>query len=167
MDLTAIVAATPAGIIGYQGRIPWQIRSDLLRFKRLTLGHHLVMGRQTFESIGRPLPGRQSIVVTRQAAWDHAGVDTVNSPEAAIRRLAGKRAFVIGGSAIYEALWPFCSTVMLTRVWANVEGDVSLPAVDWSEFRTTYVERLPASARDEFPSEFVVYRRMAIPRAAA
>jgi dihydrofolate reductase len=117
------------------------------------------MGRQTYDSIGRPLPGRKSIVITRQTGWHAEGVDAVNAPEAAIARLAGQRAFVIGGSAIYAALWPYCSTVMLTRVWASVQGDVSLPAVDWHEFRATYHERMPASQRDEYPSEFVIYRR--------
>ncbi|MEM9644089.1 MAG: dihydrofolate reductase [Planctomycetota bacterium] len=96
--LVAVVAATPRGVIGRDGDMPWRLSSDLKRFKRSTMGGNLLMGRKTFESIGRPLPGRQTIVITRQADWSHPGVHVVGDPASAVR-LAKELSSVVGGSA--------------------------------------------------------------------
>jgi dihydrofolate reductase len=161
MELTAIVAATPEGVIGRDGQIPWRQGSDLARFKKLTMGHALIMGRKTYDSIGRPLPGRRTIVITRQEGWTAEGVDVVSQPLEAIRKLGGQRGFVVGGRDIYAALWEHCATIMLTRVWARVDGDVHLPPMDWSLYEPTFQLRLPSGPKDDYPSEFCIWRRTA------
>jgi dihydrofolate reductase len=152
-DLTAVVAMTPSGVIGDGGGIPWRLSTDLRRFKRLTMGGVLIMGRRTYESIGRPLPGRKIVVVTRNADWTVEGVEVASSPEAAITRLARRPGFVVGGAEIYRCLLPRCARVLLTQVWSNVAGDTVLD-IDFSDFRIDELTRIPASVRDDVPSDF-------------
>lgn len=152
-DLTAVVAMTPSGVIGKEGDIPWRLSADLRRFKKLTMGGVLIMGRRTFDSIGRPLPGRRTIVVTRNTQWSADGVNVVCSPEAALRSLGDQPGFVVGGAEIYRLLLPHCQRLYLTRVWSSIEGDTTLN-LDLSSFRADEVTRLPASKRDDVPSEF-------------
>lgn len=137
---TVIVAAVGRnGVIGIDGRLPWNIPEDLARFKRITMGHALVMGRATFESIGRPLPGRTNIVMTRDEAWSHEGVEVAGSLDAAleIARTRGQDAFVAGGSEVYQAALGTADALELTEVDAAPEGDTSFPSVDWSKWRET------------------------------
>ncbi|TWU34243.1 dihydrofolate reductase [Novipirellula artificiosorum] len=157
--LVALVAMTPSGVIGKDGDMPWRLSSDLQRFKRMTMGGTLIMGRKTFDSIGRPLPGRRTIVITRNADWTVAGVTRAASPEQAVA-LAGdaKPAFVVGGAEIYRQLIPFCGEVWLTRVWSSVSGDTIL-TIDLSQFEQIEHTRLPASAKDDVPTEFSKLRR--------
>lgn len=161
--LTAVIAMTPAGVIGRDGALPWRLRSDLQRFKSLTMGGTLIMGRKTYDSIGRPLPGRATIVITRQPDWQVGGVEVARSPTEALTRLADRTGFVVGGADIYRQLWPYCGKIFLTRVLAEVEGDTRLQ-VDWSDFVELAAERLPAGAGDDYPTEFVTLVR---PPAAA
>ncbi|KAA5540506.1 dihydrofolate reductase [Roseiconus nitratireducens] len=158
--LIAVVAATPSGVIGRDGDMPWRLRQDLQRFKRMTMGGVLLMGRKTFESIGRPLPGRRTVVITRDAAWSAPGVQTAASPEAAIGQIGGERGFVVGGAQIYAALLPRCDEIWLTRVWSGVNGETRVE-LDLSEFRVMERERVPAGLRDDVPTEFRRYVRKA------
>jgi len=153
-DLTAVIAITPSGVIGRDGDMPWRLSSDLRRFKRLTMGGVLIMGRRTYDSIGRPLPGRRTIVITRNADWSAEGVERASDPEDAIRKAGSDRAFVVGGAEIYRQLLPKCNHLLLTRVWSAVEGDTKL-SIDLSEFQIIEQTRLPASAQDDVPSEFL------------
>lgn len=137
---TVIVAAVARnGVIGVDGRLPWRIPEDLARFKRITMGHALVMGRATFESIGRPLPGRTNIVLTRNEEWSHEGVEVAGSLDAAleIARARGQDVFVVGGSEVYQTALDVTDTLELTEVDAAPEGDTWFPNVDWSEWQET------------------------------
>ncbi|TWU43272.1 Dihydrofolate reductase type 3 [Novipirellula aureliae] len=157
--LVAMVAMTPSGVIGKDGDMPWRLSSDLQRFKRLTMGGTLIMGRKTFDSIGRPLPGRKTIVVTRNQDWGFKGVVIAESPEHAIRLSAtDPKRFVVGGAEIYRQLIPFCSEIWLTRVLASVAGDTFL-TIDLGEFEEIEHTTLPASQKDDFATEFVKLRR--------
>ena len=157
-NLTAVVAATPAGVIGFEGDMPWRLSSDLRRFKKLTMGGTLIMGRKTFDSIGKPLPGRQTVVITRNPDWRHDGVTTALTVDAAVAATIGpegsRAAFVVGGAQIYHLMIPQCREILLTRVWSNVAGDTKLE-IDWSEFRISERTRLPATAKDDVPTEFI------------
>ena len=175
--LAAIVAMTPSGVIGRDGDMPWRLSSDLKRFKRLTMGGTLIMGRRTFESIGRPLPGRTTIVVTRQDAFSADGVLRAPSPDTAVtmateamvkppadrnesESMPGRgRLFVVGGAEIYRQLIPRCQEIFLTRVWSSVTGDTSIES-DWSDFQIKQVSRFPATERDDVPTEFLQMRRI-------
>lgn len=150
-----IVAAVGRnGVIGVDGRLPWRISDDLARFKQLTMGHALVMGRATFESIGRPLPGRSTIVLTRQPDWSHDGVEVADSLEQALALAAGRGqdVFIAGGAAVYRSALDVADGMELTEVEAEPEGDTWFPQVDWSQWR-----EVRRDSRDGF--SFVSYQR--------
>lgn len=159
--LTALVAITPSGVIGRDGDMPWRLSSDLRRFKQLTMGGVLIMGRKTYDSIGRPLPGRETIVITRNQDWSAPGVSTVSSPAKAIEIVGRRRAYVVGGAEIYSQLLPHCQTLLVTRVLADIDGDTVLD-LDLSGFEVIERSELPASDRDQYPTEFLrLVRRVA------
>ena len=124
-------------VIGANNKLPWHLSSDLKRFKALTMGHHLIMGRKTFESIGKVLPGRTSVVVSRNPAYLASGAIVVHDVEAAVAQSAGDtEAFVIGGEKIFEAVLPLADRILLTEIDAEFPGDTffpPLPAKDWRE----------------------------------
>ncbi len=167
--LSLIVAVADNGVIGRQGGLPWRLSSDLRRFRKLTMGHPLIMGRKTFELIGKPLDGRDSIVVTRAAPLRAAGKDGVffvSSLEAALalsRERASERgvseAFVIGGAEIFASALPFASRIYLTRVHASPEGDVRWPATLGADWREVLTRDRPASDRDDFPVTDAILER--------
>jgi dihydrofolate reductase len=156
--LTAVVAMTPSGVIGRDGDMPWRLSSDLKRFKKLTLGGTLIMGRKTFDSIGRPLPGRRTIVITRDPAWSAEGTQTANSPSGALEMAESERCFVVGGAEIYRQLLPHCDQILLTRVLSQVSGDTHLQ-LDLTGFSLIQQIRVPASPKDDVPTEFLRYCR--------
>ena len=135
MTITLIVAVADTGVIGRNNTLPWHLPEDLKRFKRLTMGKPVVMGRKTFESIGKPLPGRQNIVLTREPNYRREGVTVVHDL-AAVLHAAGDAAeiMIIGGSDVFRLFLPHASRVHLTRVHGDIEGDVMWPALDdtWS-----------------------------------
>lgn len=151
--LTAVVAVTPNGVIGRDGEMPWRLRQDLQRFKKLTMGGVLIMGRKTFDSIGRPLPGRRTIVVTRKTDWNFEGVEVASSPDLAVEMGGDEAIFVVGGAEIYRQLLPKCDQILLTRVLSSVEGDTHLE-LDLAGFRALERFRVPAGPRDDVPTEF-------------
>lgn len=126
--MIAIVAMSPQRVIGAEGRIPWHIPEDLKFFKRTTLGHAVLMGRKTYESIGKPLPGRENIVLSRSA--DFPGVRMVQSLDDVSEPSDGRQLYVIGGAELYAALLPRCSELLLTRVAVDVPGDTFFPAFE-------------------------------------
>ena len=141
MSVIVIAAVARNGVIGRGNDLVWRDRDDLQRFKRLTLGHALVMGRRTYDSIGRPLPGRDTIVVTRQPDWSAAGVAVAHSVEQALE-LAGKGdAYVAGGGEIYRLTLPVADRLELTEIEADLDGDVRFPAYDPSHWRETAREQ--------------------------
>lgn len=153
---TVIVAAVARnGVIGVDGGLPWHIPEDLARFKRITMGHALVMGRETFQSIGRPLPGRANIVLTRRPDWSHDGVEVAGSLEEALSMVASLRmdAFIAGGAEVYRTALPRADRMELTEVEAEPEGDTWFPEFDRSRWREV--------AREDHPGfSFVTYDRV-------
>ncbi len=128
LHLTAIVAMTPDRIIGRGGALPWHLPEDLAFFKRTTSGHPVVMGRKTYESIGRPLPKRRNIVLTRDASWSAPGVEVIHRPED-LMELEGIHGtvFIIGGSEIYAAFLPIIDELLVSHVHEHHDGDTRLP----------------------------------------
>jgi len=160
--LSIIVAVARNGIIGRGGGLPWRLSSDLQRFKRLTMGKTIIMGRKTFESIGRLLPGRHTVVLTRQAAWTLDGAAVCSSLPAALslEHPHEDEVFVIGGAQLYETALPFADRLYLTSVEADVDGDIRFPAWNDEEWRAVETEFVPADAQNEFDSTFVIYERI-------
>ena len=156
--LTAVIAITPDGVIGLDGGMPWQLSSDLRRFKRSTMGGALIMGRKTFESIGRPLPGRQTIVVTRNPDWRFDGVMTAENIDSAIATINREQAFVVGGAEIYRLFQPAIDRWLITRVWSSVIGDTTLE-LDLSDFQCELITQHPAGPKDSVPTQFEVWTR--------
>lgn len=163
----ALVAMTPEGVIGRDGDMPWRLGSDLRRFKQLTMGGVLVMGRRTYDSIGRPLPGRETVVITRQPDWQAEGIHRVADPVEAIGlarslKVAGSSdlsgVFVVGGAQIYRELLPQCDWLYLTTVWASLTGDTLLE-IEMEGLEVVDRARYPATPKDDYPTEFVRYRR--------
>ena len=158
--VTLIVAVADTGVIGRDNTLPWHLPEDLKRFKRLTMGKPIVMGRKTFESIGKPLPGRQNIVVTRDANYYRDGITVVHDAEAALRA-AGPvpEVMVIGGAELFRALLPRAGRLHLTRVHGNIEGDVMWPALDDREWAVVERESHSADERHAYPMTFEVWEK--------
>lgn len=137
MRKVIVAAVGRNGVIGVDGRLPWRIPEDLARFKKLTMGHAIVMGRATFESIGRPLPGRTNIILTRDPDWSQSGVEVVRSMEHAVELAAAREqdVFICGGAEIYRVALEIADWMELTEVDAEPEGDTMFPSVDWSRWR--------------------------------
>lgn len=164
MRVTIVVAMATNRVIGRDGRLPWRLPSDLARFKALTMGHTLVMGRRTWDSIGKALPGRRSIVVSRRGAVAAPPeVVVVPSLEGALAcaRIAGENeAFVVGGASLYAEALALAHRAIVTLVDAEVEGDVQFPPVEWSEWVEVAREDFPAGERDDFDFAIVDLRRL-------
>ncbi len=164
MKVSIIVAIADNGVIGRNNDLPWRLSADLQRFKALTMGHHLLLGRKTFDSIGRPLPGREMIVVSRGAPELPDRVHLVSSVDDGIERARSyeeDELFVAGGASIYALTLPHCDRVYLTRVHADVEGEVVFPKTDWSQWNEVSREQVPADERNELPTTYCVYDRPA------
>jgi dihydrofolate reductase len=163
-DITLVVARARNGVIGHAGALPWHLPADLKHFKAITVGKPVVMGRKTFESIGRPLPGRHNIVLTRQPGWQATGATVVpNLAEAIVAAGMDPRTrgdvMIIGGAEIYALALPVATRVELTEVDAAPVGDTVLPAFDRHAWRE--VARNPHAAADGRPGfAFVTLERM-------
>lgn len=158
--VTLILARARNGVIGARGGLPWHLPEDLAFFKRTTMGHPIVMGRKTWESIGRPLPGRRSVVVTRDRGFAAAGAEVVHSLDEAIRRCVGaEEVFVIGGAQLYAEALGHADRLLLTEIDADFEGDTFMPAAaaaDWAEAGREH--HAPTDTRT-YGFDFVDYRR--------
>ena len=140
---------TPGRIIGRDGGLPWHLPGDLAFFKRTTSGHPIVMGRKTFESIGRPLPKRRNIVLTRDKSWSADGVEVIHDPKelSTLTDIGNDRVFIIGGSEIYSAFLPQLDDLLVSHISAEYEGDTSFPAFE---------EMFPVSESVEVHDDFEV-----------
>jgi dihydrofolate reductase len=158
--IALVVAADERGGIGRDGGLPWHLPEDLRRFKALTMGKPMLMGRRTWDSIGRPLPGRRSIVVSRQPGLAIDGADVAGSLEEALR-LAGDvpEICVIGGAELYRAALPLADRIYLTRVHATVAADTFLPALNPSDWTVAAREEHPSDVRHAHSFSFVELRR--------
>ncbi|MCU0721968.1 MAG: dihydrofolate reductase [Pirellula sp.] len=155
----AVVAMANNGTIGRDGALPWHLRADLQLFRRLTMGHALLMGRKTYESIGKPLPGRETFVLTKQPKLEIAGVKTVQTIDEVYSQLGSQILFVVGGAEIYRQLLPLCQVVHLTKVLAEPVGDAKLSPIDLSHYRCTEQMYLPANAENDWPSMYQRWQR--------
>jgi dihydrofolate reductase len=161
MKVSMIVAVSANNVIGANAGLPWYLREDLRRFKEITMDKPMIMGRLTFESIGKALPGRRSIVITRQADYKHAGIDVVSSPDAALE-LAGDadEVMVIGGGNVYEQLLPMTDRIYLTRVHADFDGDTFFPEIREDEWQIVSSEPLPSNDERPFPISYQTLERI-------
>jgi dihydrofolate reductase len=160
MRRSLVVAMSRNRVIGRDNQLPWKLPADMAFFKRVTMGHPVIMGRRTYESIGKPLPGRQNIVVSGNAAYEAPGCSVVRSMEEAYR-VAGDAddVSIIGGSSIFAASLPIADVIYLTEVDAEVEGDVFFPPFDRSDWQETELERHPADARHAYPFRILKLER--------
>lgn len=156
--VSLVVAMAQNGVIGQGGGLPWRLPDDLRRFKALTLGKAVLMGRRTFASIGKPLPGRLNLVLTRDAAYRAAGVTIVHTLDEALSH-GDAELMVIGGAEIYALALPLASRVHLTRVEAELEGDTWLPPFDVRTWREIAREHHPTDERHAFAMDFVTLER--------
>lgn len=160
-DWTVVVAVSNNGVIGREGALPWRLRSDLRRFKRLTMGHCLLMGRKTFESIGRALPGRQTICLSRNPAANFGPDVQIASSLDEVLKLVEKerRVMVVGGADIYRWTLPVSGFLWITRVLTEVAGDAYFPEVDWQEWELLHSTSVDSGPDDDWPTEFQQWQR--------
>jgi dihydrofolate reductase len=160
--VTMVVAASSNNVIGKDGKLPWRLPQDLRRFKALTIGKPIVMGRKTYESIGHPLPGRHNIVMSRRAGLTIGGCNVATSPDEALEHAAGEgvdEVMVIGGERVYEAFLPRTGRIHMTRVHATIEGDASFPELDPDEWRTVMSQPYPATRHQPLAFTFETIER--------
>jgi len=158
-SFTIIVATDAKGGIGINNTLPWRLPEDLAFFKKTTTGHPIVMGRKTFESIGRALPNRRNIVVTRNASWHHEGVEAVDSLTAAAALIGEAPAFIIGGAQIYVEALPLAERLLVTEIGKAFECDAHFPTIDRSVWQETAREAHHSEANG-FDFAFVTYQRL-------
>ena len=160
MIVSLVAAAGLKNELGKDGKMPWHLPADLKHFKALTLGKPVIMGRKTFEAIGRPLPERRNIVVTRDPQFKVAGAEVAHSLDEALKRAAGaSEVMVIGGGEIYRAAWPQARRIYLTRVRADFEADTFFPAVEPEEWREVTREEHFENERNPYDYSFIRYEK--------
>ncbi len=159
--ISLIVAVSANHVIGTRGELPWRLPDDLGRFKEITMGKPIVMGRKTWDSIGRPLPGRQNIVITRQKGFEAEGCEVVGSVAEAMTA-AGNAAevMVIGGSQVYALFMPVADVLYLTRVHAEVDGDAFFPVIHAADWLLIDEEHRAADDRNEHAFSFQRFERV-------
>lgn len=175
--IALVVAAAQNGTIGRDGAMPWRLSTDLKRFKQITMGCPVIMGRRTFESIGRPLPGRANIVVTRDYDWEADGALRTGSLDAAfdlgtaniesaMRQAEAENMpepelsiCVIGGGQIYEQAMGAADIIHITRVLARIDGDTFFPRIPEADFERVHSEEIPAGERDSYPTRYEIWER--------
>lgn len=161
MTVSFIAAISDNGVIGRAGGLPWQMPGDLKWFKNKTMGHTLIMGRKTWESVGVPLPGRRIVVVTRDRSFVPDGVALARSVDEALGKAATEdEVFIGGGGEIFRQTLRIADRMYITRIHAELEGDVRFPEVDWAQWKEVFREEHPADAKNKYPYTFLVYERI-------
>jgi len=160
MAIRIIVAIASNRVIGAGGRLPWRLPDDLARFKSLTMGHPVIMGRSTFRSLGKPLAGRTNIVLTRETGLIAAGCRVVGSRAEALEAAGDTQTvFIIGGASVYALFLPVTDRLSVTWVDREVEGDTLFPAIDWDAWRVLESSPTLMDSAGLFPHRFVEYGR--------
>ena len=166
MKITIIVARSTQGVIGRDNELPWRLPADLKHFKNTTLGHPIIMGRNTWESLGRPLPDRRNIVISRTPGFSAEDAETFSSLEDALSACeTSNQVFIIGGAQVYEQALEFADEMIITEVQIDVVGDAHFPEFEEEDWRVTHFEEYPAepdpkNTGKEFPAfAFVTYER--------
>lgn len=168
LPISIVVAIASNDVIGSDGGMPWRLSTDLRRFKSVTMGNPVVMGRKTYDSIGNPLPGRLNIVVTRNANWHAEGVERVSSLQEGIA-LANARGgdmpeasqiCVIGGGQIYAEALPLADRLIVTHILAHIEGDTVFPPIDDAVWSAASSKGFPGGGKDSHATRYVIYERI-------
>ncbi len=160
MILSAIVAVAQGGVIGNDNKLIWHISEDLKYFKATTLGHPIIMGRKSYDSIGKALPGRRNIIITRNTEFKADGCDVVNSIEAALELCKGEQeVFITGGGEIYRATLDMCDKLYITEIAHTYEGSTTFPTIDRSQWIESSREDFERGVKYEHPFSFVIYER--------
>lgn len=167
-EICIVVAASKNNVIGRDNGLPWRLKGDMQFFKRVTMGHPLVMGRKTFDSIGKPLPGRKTIVVTTQTDWAHEGVlvahslaDALSMAEQQSSEMGVSKIMLVGGAQLYRQALPQCDRLYLTQVDAVIDGDAFFPELDYSEWEEESSERVDADSSNEYAFSMLQLKRKA------
>jgi dihydrofolate reductase len=157
--LSLIVAMAQNRVIGYENKMPWHLPAELAYFKRITTGHPIIMGRKTFDSIGRPLPNRRNIVVSRNANFHSPGVEVANSLESALAFCANENPFVIGGASLYAEALAITQKLYITEIDADLVGDTFFPPIDHSVWEEESREARTKDEKNIYDLQFVVLSR--------
>ncbi len=163
MIVNAIVAVAKNNVMGKDGDIPWYLPADLKYFKATTLNHHIIMGRKTFESIGRPLPKRTNVVITRQMYYTASSCIICHSVEEALEKAhdnGEEEVFIIGGAEIYKATMPYWDRLYLTEVDADIEGDTYFPNIDETEWKVVVNDPHQADEKNEYDYTFKILEKI-------
>lgn len=160
MELSIIVAAAENNVIGRDNGLIWHLSADLKRFKALTTGYTLLMGRKTFDSIGRPLPNRRNVVISHNTSLKIPGVEVVGGLEEALEMVKDEdKVFIIGGGTIYNEFWNKADSLYLTRVYVKPQGDTFIPEINSSDWELINREDFQADEKNEYAYSFIDYRR--------
>jgi dihydrofolate reductase len=157
--LTAVVAMDIQGGIGIGNKLPWRLPEDMAHFKRTTMGHPVIMGRKTFDSIGRPLPNRRNIVITRNPDWKHENVEAVHSVQEALALVGDTPSCLIGGAQIYVEAMPFIQRLVVTEISKAFDCDTFFPKIDAQEWKEVTREQYHSDSNG-FDYAFVTYERL-------
>lgn len=158
MELNIIVAASQNNVIGSENKMPWRLSNDLQRFKKLTWGGAVIMGRKTYQSMGKALPGRLNIVLTRDQGFAPADATVAHTlDEALAASQNAEQVFIIGGGQIYKQCWEMAHRIYLTRVHAQLEGDTVIPEINADRWTVENSESFAADERNQFPYTFIDY----------
>ncbi|QQG46166.1 MAG: type 3 dihydrofolate reductase [Candidatus Niyogibacteria bacterium] len=161
MKISLIAAVSKNGVIGKTNSLPWHLPADLKRFKEVTMGKPIIMGRKTYASIGRPLPGRKNIILTSDENFTAEGCVIVHSKEDALKEVGDvEEAMVIGGGMTYEQFLPVASRIYLTEVDAGIEGDIYFPKFDRNEWREVFRERHEPDQKNQYSYSFVILEKV-------
>lgn len=162
MIISLLVAASENNVIGRDNKLPWHLPDDLKYFKNLTWAMPILMGRKTFDSIGKALPGRKSIVITRNKDWQHEGVDAVHSIDDAVEKAeayGAKEIFVIGGAEIFRTALPDAGRIYLTRIHQNIDGDVYFPEIDKAKWSLVSERFCEADEKNSYDHTYQIWER--------
>lgn len=154
--ISAIVAMSENQVIGRDNQLPWHLPADLKHFKQITLNHTILMGRKTYESIGKPLPNRRNVILTQDVSFKAAGCEIVHDLPSA---LAFEDLYIIGGAQVFELCWPYIHRLYLTLIHQQIEGDAFFPSLDLKQLRLVSREDHQADAQNAFEYSFLVFEK--------
>ena len=161
MQISAIVAMSKNRVIGRQNQLPWHLPADLRHFKKITLGHPIVMGRNTFTSIGRALPGRRNIVISRNPRFEASGCEVFHSIDGALQAVSSAdEVFIIGGAQLFQECLPKIERIYLTLIHADIAGDTFFPEIDYSRWREMAKENHTPDGENQYSYSFITLQKL-------
>lgn len=161
MKISAIVAMSENRVIGRNNQLPWHLPADLRHFKKITLGHPIIMGRKTFTSIGRPLPGRRNIVISRNTQFQAPGCEVFHSTDQALQALNhAQEIFIIGGAQLFQEFLPRINRLFLTIIHADIVGDAFFPEIDYSKWQEVAREAHNADSENQYKYSFITLDKL-------